>query len=135
MKLIKIILITFPLFFNMLIFSATYDGKSIDKTHYTAFIWMKDTETKYKVDVVFLKRIANIVLPMDQNLPFALKNRRFLTLYLNKEEIEDPEAIPLRQIVPPVLEDGEKIDPDKCKTAANWFMNVDLTKPGKKENN
>jgi hypothetical protein len=92
-------------------------------------------DKKYKVDVVFIKRVANIALAMDRNLPFVLKNRRYLTLYLNKEEIDDPAVITLRQIVPPVLSDGEKIDSDKCETATNWFMNVDLKKPGKKEDN
>ena len=126
MKKYTYILIIFVVMFSIGLFSATYKGKKIDKKHLSAYIWLKETKVKYKVDVVFVKKAANIVFDEGQELPLSQGNSIYLTLYLPKEEIVDSQYIVLKQVKPPENEGDRESDPDKWEIAAIWIMALDL---------
>lgn len=128
MKKKSIILIILVLSFILSLYPAIYKNKNIDKKHFSALMWMKGTKEKYKVDVVFVKKAANIIFDEGQMLPHIIRNDRFLTLYLIDEKIENLNNIILKQVNPPIIKNNEKTDPDKWEIAAIWIMKIDLKK-------
>lgn len=106
--------------------TAVYKGKKIDNTHFSATIWLKDSDVTYRVDVVFVGKAANIVFDEGQMLPQIPRNDRFVTFYLKEEIIKDPKKITLRQVNPPIIEDDKQSDPDKWETAAIWYMHLNM---------
>jgi hypothetical protein len=115
------------LIFSLLLQGAIYKDKTIDKVHYDAKVWMKGSEVKYRVDVVFVKKTANLVFARGQVLPLTLLNNRYLTLYLFKERIEDPAKVILKQVKPPIIMNDKDKDPDKWEVSAIWVMDLDLS--------
>jgi len=107
-------------------YSAKYKGKDIDGEHYSAKIWIEESETKYRVDVVFVKKAANIVFKGNQILPITIRNDKYMTLYLIDEEIKNPDKIKLRQVKPPPITNTKKSDPTEWETAAIWYMEADI---------
>ena len=104
---------------------AVYHGEKIDKRHFPAEITKEDTTATYKVDVVFVGKAANIRFAANQILPFDANNNIFMTLYLEKEEIQDPGKVVLKQVKPP--EDMDNSKPEDWEAAAHWDMKLDLS--------
>ena len=108
--------------------AAIYKDKKIDNTHYSATIWLKDSDVTYTVDVVFVGKAANIVFDEGQMLPHILRSGRFVTFYLKNETIKNLKKIPLRQVNPPIITGTKKTNPDNWETAAIWFMHLQIKK-------
>jgi hypothetical protein len=49
-----------------------------------------------------------------------------LTLYLRNEQIEDPEQVPLLELIPPETSAEADNNTKNWKIAAYWFMNINL---------
>ena len=106
--------------------SAEYKSEKIDGRHYPAKIWIEGSDIKYKVDVVFVGKAANIVFNTGQILPATSRSGRYITLYLKKEVIEDQKNIILKQVIPPVIMGDKNKDPEKWKVGAIWIMSIDI---------
>ena len=89
---------------------------------------MKGHDIRYRVDVVFLKRAANIVFQSGQILPHTLRNDRYMSLYLERENIDSLSAIMLKQVIPPDEIDENNSDPEKWEVGARWIMKIDPDK-------
>jgi hypothetical protein len=112
----------------LMLSAAIYKGKKIDNTHFSATIWLKDSDVSYGVDVVFVGKAANIVFDEGQMLPHIPRNDRFVTFYLKEEIIKDPKKITLRQVNPPIITKDKNSDPDQWETAAIWYMRLNIEK-------
>jgi len=107
-------------------FSATYEGKNIDHKHFSATLQMKGTTTKYRVNVVFIEKKANLVFANDQMLLPAQQINQYLTLYLQEEEIKDPKAVVLMELIVPTEETARNKDPKNWKVSKVWIMELNL---------
>jgi hypothetical protein len=110
---------------STLLFPAVYKGKTIDEKHFSAEIKLKDTKPVYKVDVVFVGKAANLRFFPNQMLPVEADNNVFMTLYLEKETIDDPGKIKLKQVKPPPDMDNSK--PEDWEAINTWIMKIDLS--------
>ncbi len=109
--------------FFMALFPAVYQGKKLDEKHFPAEIQKEDSLNIYKVDVVFVGRAANLCFAVNQVLPVEANNNLYMTLYLEKAEIEDPEKIKLKQVKPPpIMDDGK---PEDWEAEAYWHLKLD----------
>lgn len=107
-------------------FSATYKGKNIDHKHFSATLQMNGTTTKYRVNVVFIEKKANLVFANDQMLLPAQQINQYLTLYLQEEEIKDPKAVVLMELIVPTEETTRNKDPKNWKVSKVWIMELNL---------
>ncbi len=107
-------------------FSATYRGKNIDHNHFSATLQMKGTTTTYRVNVVFIEKKANLVFSHDQTLLPAQQINQYLTLYLQEEEIKDPKAVVLLELIVPTEETARNKDPKNWKVSKVWVMELNL---------
>jgi hypothetical protein len=134
-KMKRFALIVFLVLFwgsSALLTPASYKGKSIDKKHFWAEIQMKGTTNKYRVDVVFVGKAANMNFGNAQMLPMEAGNNPLLSLFLMEPDIKDPEKIVLKQVSPPVVMDDRK--PEDWPATAIWFMKLELKEPNKNKN-
>lgn len=108
--------------------AAEFKGRLIDGKHYSASMWMKGQDTRYLVDVVFLKRAANIFFKPGQMLPATVRNDRYMTLYLEDETIDSLSHILLKQVVPPEDMDETDRGPADWEAGAFWIMRINPEK-------
>jgi hypothetical protein len=110
------------------LYTAEFKSRNIDGHHFSATLWMKDHDVRYQVDVVFLKKAANIFFKSGQILPATVRNDRYMTLYLEKESMDSLSEIILKQVIPPDEIDEGNQDPQKWPVGAYWMMSIDLEK-------
>jgi hypothetical protein len=106
--------------------AAVFKGESIDGKNVSAQLWLKDETQRYNVSVVFVKNEARIVFAPNQVLPIRFSENMHLTLYLRNEQIEDPEQVPLLELIPPETSAEADNNTKNWKIAAYWFMNINL---------
>jgi hypothetical protein len=126
MKRYGMVLMT-ALFCLSSLFGAIYQGEKIDNKHFPAEITREESSSTYKVDVVFVGKAANIRFAANQILPFEANDSIFMTLYLQEEDIQDPENVVLKQVKPPDNMDDSK--PEDWEAAALWHMKLDMNPP------
>ena len=110
------------------LYTAEFQGRNIDNRHFSATLWMKNHDVRYQVDVVFLKKAANIFFKWGQILPVTVRNDRYMTLYLEKENIDSLSEIVLKQVKPPDVIDERNRDPHNWPAGAYWIMCIDPEK-------
>ncbi len=108
------------------VFSAAYRGKNIDHNHFSATLHIKGTTTTYRVNVVFIEKKANLVFSHDQTLLPAQQINQYLTLYLQEEEIKDPKAVVLLELIVPTEETASNKDSKNWKVSKVWIMELNL---------
>ncbi len=111
---------------SSVVFSATYKGKNIDHKHFSVTLQVKGTTTKYRINVVFIEKKANLVFANDQMLLPAQQINQYLTLYLQEEEIKDPKALVLLELIVPTEETARNKDPKNWKVSKVWIMELNL---------
>jgi hypothetical protein len=107
-------------------FSAIYRSKNIDHNHFSATLQIKGTTTTYRVNVVFIEKKANLVFSHDQTLLPAQQINQYLTLYLQEEEIKDPKAVVLLELIVPTEETASNKDSKNWKVSKVWIMELNL---------
>lgn len=107
------------------LYAAEFEGRNIDGQHFSASLWLKGQDVRYQVDVVFVKKAANIFFKPGQILPSTVRNDRYMTLYLENEKIDSLSEMVLKQVVPPDDIEKRNQDPDKWPVGAYWMMDID----------
>lgn len=120
------ILLIIIIFCSLLLTAATYKGNNIDEKNFAAQLWKKGEKTKYNVSVVFVRKEARIVFAPNQVLPPRFSDNMYLTLHLKNEEVQDPDQVPLLELIPPENPDEANQDTKNWKVAGYWFMRVNL---------
>jgi len=111
---------------SQFLMAAIYKGKNIDGKNFSGQLWLKNETQRYNVSVVFIKKEARVVFAPNQALPYRFSQNMHFTLHLKNERIEDPEQVPLLELIPPENSTEADKDTTNWKIAAYWFMNVIL---------
>jgi len=109
--------------------AAVYKDQDLDGVTLRARIRLQDEKTEYRCALAFRGRAANIVLDLNQVLPMVPRNDRYMTLYLLKEEIADPEKIAAKLVTQPPQGMDEPPPPEEWPAASLWWIHLEELPP------